>query len=119
VRTYTAHLRSRGAPVLVREGFSLGAMLFGPFWLLAGRAWIPALLSIAAWMAAGALPAPWPGVAGPVLAWAHGVFGRDMLRFGLERAGYRLVHVVAARDEDAALARLLAAEPWLVTEAAA
>ncbi len=45
----------RPGPVLVREGFSWGAFLFGPFWLLAHRLWLPALLWFVAAPAAAAL----------------------------------------------------------------
>ena len=34
--------------MLVREGFSFGAFLFGPLWLAVHRAWIPAVLALAA-----------------------------------------------------------------------
>ena len=36
------------APVLVREGFAWGALMFGPLWLAAHRAWIAAALALAA-----------------------------------------------------------------------
>ena len=45
MRFWTAHVRQGTAPVLVREGFSWGALLFGPIWLAAHRAWIPAVLT--------------------------------------------------------------------------
>ena len=34
--------------MLVREGFSWGALLFGPLWLAVHRAWIAAVLALAA-----------------------------------------------------------------------
>ncbi len=47
--TFSVH--TRGAPdseiTLVREGFSLTAFIFGPFWFAVQRAW----LGLAAWMA--------------------------------------------------------------------
>ena len=48
MRFWTAHIRAGAAPVLVREGFSWGALLFGPLWLAVHRAWIPAVLALAA-----------------------------------------------------------------------
>ena len=42
-----------------------------------------------------------------------GLYGNDFRRFGLERRGYALAHVLAARNEDAAMARLLALRPGL------
>ena len=113
MRTYTAHLRERSAPVLVREGFSIAAAQFGPFWLLAQRAWIAGVLSLCAWAGIALLDPPGMAIAAAVLGWAQGVLGRDLLRWSLARRGYQMEHVLAARDEDGALARLLAARPDL------
>lgn len=117
MRIYTAHLRAATAPVLVREGFSLAALVFGPLWLLAHRAWIAGLLSACALLTAAALPAPWQPVALAALAWAHGIFGQDLLRWSLVRRGFLMEHVLAARDAEGALARLLAARPDLAADA--
>ncbi len=106
MRLYTAHLRPGRVPVLVREGFSVGALLFGPLWLLGQGAWLPAVVVAALWGLAGLLPHPeafWLALA--VLA---GVLGRDLCRWALARRGYALSQVVAGPDADAALARLLA-----------
>jgi hypothetical protein len=51
--------------------------------------------------------------------WLLGLFGHDFQRGALERRGYVLTHVLAARDEEAAYARLLAARPELITPAMA
>ena len=48
MKFWTAHIRTGAAPVLVREGFSWGALLFGPLWLAVHRAWIAAVLTLAA-----------------------------------------------------------------------
>ena len=114
MRTYTVHLKPAREPVLVREGWSWWAFLLGPFWLLAQRAWIPGVVSLALSISLAALaPAP----AQPVLALGLGVLtgllGRDLVRWSLERRGYLLAHVLAARDEEGALGRLLAARPDL------
>ena len=116
MRIYTAHLRDNAEPVLIREGFSLGAMEFGPLWLLLNRAWIPAALSFAAY--SGVVLAGQSGGIAMLLAlaWAHGLFGRDLVRWSYGLRGYRLEHVLAARDPDGALARLLAARPDLVAD---
>ena len=58
MKYWTVHLQPENrpvAPVLVREGFSWGAFLLGPLWLLAHRAWIPAVLVIAAIVITAAL----------------------------------------------------------------
>ena len=114
MRFWTAHLKKGAEPMLVREGFSVWAMVFGPFWLAVHRAWIPAVLMLAAGVLATLLPAPLDLVAALALAWATGLFGRDIVRWSLARQGWLLAHVVAAPDEEAALARLLAARPELV-----
>jgi uncharacterized protein DUF2628 len=114
VRIWTAHLRANAAPVLVPEGFSLGACLLGPIWLLARGAFVPAALALAAALLAGLLTG---GGARVVLelgiAALLGLSGRDLVRWHLDLRGYRAAHVLAASDEDAALARLLAARPDL------
>jgi hypothetical protein len=119
MKYWTVHLKPENpglpiAPVLVREGFSFAAFLFGPIWLLAHRAWIPAVLLIAVNVLVGSLA---PDAAEPFLFLAImffvGLAGNDMRRFSLERSGYLLMHVVAARDVDGALARLLDRRPEL------
>lgn len=114
MKFWTVHLRGNAEPLLLREGFTPWAALFGPFWLLAHRAWIPAALAFCAGAAASLLPSPIDGVAEFALAWATGLFGRDLVRWSLARQGWLLAHVVAAQDEEAALARLLTARPGLV-----
>ena len=110
MRTYTAHLKPARAPVLLREGWTWLGFLFGPLWLLAQRAWIPAVLEIAAFMLLFTLaPVPFwrPALFG--LGLLVGLSGRDLVRWSLQRRGYQLAHVVLARDADAALLRLFAA----------
>jgi hypothetical protein len=104
-------LKPYAEPVLVREGASLGALLFGPLWLLLHGTWIPAALSLAAFALAAMLPLPVGAVAVIGLAVLLGLSGNDLRRWGLERAGYVLIHVFAARDRDEALLKLLAARP--------
>jgi len=115
---YTAHTRAGRPPVLVREGFSWGAFVFGPFWLLGHRAWIAGVLALVAWVN---LAIVLPGAAAApvflVLHWALGLFGNDLRRWSLGRADYVLVHVIAAPNEDTALARLLERRPDLIGDA--
>ncbi len=105
---FTSHLKPATTPVLVREGFSLWAAVFGWVWLLFNRAWIPAALVFAASLVVGRLsmvlhsPAPEMGMF--VL---QGVFGRDLLRWGLSRRGFAEGPPVVADTPDGALARLL------------
>lgn len=114
MRVFTAHLRQDRAPVLLREGFSWLAAIFGPVWLAAHRAWIPAALVLAGEVAL-ILLAP-AIVVGPLLLgwhWLLGLFGHDLCRWALEIRGYTLAHVIAARDADSAFARLLSSRPDL------
>lgn len=111
---WTVHLRSDAAPVLVREGFSLGALLFGPLWLAAYRAWLPAAFLLAAWILIGAigreeLRAP---LSLGLLLW-QGVSGHDLRRWALERRGYVLAELVTGRGADWAWERLLTRRPDL------
>jgi len=114
VRFWTAHIRSGTAPVLVREGFSWGALLFGPIWLAAHRAWIAAVLTLAATVLIVVL-APDDAATALLLALIVllGLSGNDLRRWSLDHRGYLLAQVVAARDELEALGRLLDRRPDL------
>ena len=109
MRTWTVHLKPDAQPVLVREGWSWGAFLFGPFWLLFQRAWLPggAVLALTLILAAAARQ-PTQALQSLALGVLLGLLGRDLVRWSLQRRGYRLAHVLAARDEEGALGRLLA-----------
>jgi len=108
MRSYTAHTKPDYPPVLLLEAWSWGAAIFGPFWLLAHRAWIPAMAFGAAVLLVMVLAPPGlGGLIGLGFGVLAGLLGRDAVRWSLERRGYLLTHVLAARDEDSALARLL------------
>jgi hypothetical protein len=108
VKLWTVHLRDDAAPVLVREGFSFGAALFGPFWLALHRAWVPAAFALAAWVAVGGLTVGGTAlVLDAGLLVLQGLFGNDLHRWSLARRRFTLVEVVAARNAETALARLL------------
>ena len=114
MRFWTAHIRSGAAPVLVREGFSWGALLFGPLWLAVHRAWIAAALTFAAAVLIAALASK--GVTGALLSALVvllGLSGQDLRRWSLGHRGYLLAQVVVARDELEALGRLLERRPDL------
>ncbi|MGI4942941.1 MAG: DUF2628 domain-containing protein [Janthinobacterium lividum] len=114
MKVWTAHLHPARPPVLVHEGWSWGAAVFGPFWLLAYRAWVPGMIMLAVVVILNLLVTQ--GLRGLLILGFFlllGLLGRDMLRWSLARRGYALAHVVAARDGDAAFARLLDARPDL------
>ena len=118
MKVYTAHTRPGAAPVLVPEGFSWGALFFGPLWLFAHRSWIPGLLLLCAVILVGFVPAPpLRPVLSIGLAWAAGLFGQEWRRWSLDRRGYVMAHVVAAGDRDGALSRLLDRRPDLIPDA--
>ena len=102
------HLRDDAAPVLVREGFSSGAALLGPLWFALRRAWLPAVLAFAAWLAVDTLTAGGTRLvldAGLLLL--QGLSGHDLRRWALARRRFTLAEVVVARNAEAAWARLL------------
>ncbi len=114
MKTWTAHLHPTKPPVLLKEGFAWGGLVFGPFWLLARRGWIAGGITLAAAVAIGVLAEP--AVSGSLLVlvnWCVGLFGNDLLRWNLGLRGYTEAHVVAARDADSAFLRLLTARPDL------
>lgn len=111
---YTSHVKPGALPVLVREGFSWGAAIFGWIWLLLAGAWIPAVLvfigALAALQLATMIGAPAVLLA---LFLAQGMFGHDLLRWSLALKGYRSAGPVAGATHDAALLRLLDERPDL------
>jgi Protein of unknown function (DUF2628) len=115
VRIWTTHEKPRAAPVLVREGFSFGALLFGPLWLAARRAWIPAGLTLAVSVAILILTGPPTSIVLiAAVALLLGLFGRDLVRWTLALRGYTETHVIAGRTEDDARLRLFEARPDLL-----
>ena len=115
MRTYTALTRPASCPELVPEGFSLMALLFGPLWLAFNGAWAFAVLAVAIDLLLYRFAPSWSWAVMPVLT---GLFGQDLRRAALTLRGFTLVHVVAARDFDTALGRLLTARPDLAQEMA-
>lgn len=118
MRIYTAHTCPRRVPVLVREGFAWGALVFGPLWLFSRGAWVAGGCSLVAWLLlAMLLPAGLAGAVVLLLHWALGLIGNDLCRWSLAQSGYLLVHVVAAPDRDTAFARLMERRPDLIADA--
>jgi Protein of unknown function (DUF2628) len=114
LKFWTAHLRQGAPPVLVREGFSWGALLFGPLWLAAHRAWIPAVLTVVASLLIVLLATKGISVvlmAGVIML--LGLSGQDLRRWSLDHRGYLLAQVIAAHNELGALERLLTRRPDL------
>ncbi len=111
---WTAHIRPGGPPVLVREGFSWGAFLFGPLWLAGHRAWIPAALALAAGiLIVILLPLAVAATTMFALAILLGLCGQDFRRWSMDHRGFTLTQVIVARSEPDALGVLLARRPDL------
>ncbi|HVY13701.1 MAG TPA: DUF2628 domain-containing protein [Rhodopila sp.] len=111
---YSTHLKPNAEPILVPERFAWGALVFGPLWLAAHCAWIPAVLAFVAGLLIVTLTHG--GLAVLLmsgLAAILGLTGNDLRRWSLERRGYVLVHVFGGRDEIEAMQRLLVHRPDL------
>jgi Protein of unknown function (DUF2628) len=114
VRFYSTHLKAHQEPVLIPESFSWGAMILGPVWLAAHRAWISAAIALAVYILLALLFNP---NAVPVLlageALLLGLTGNDLRRWSLERRGYVMTNVFAARNQLDAFRTLLESRPDL------
>lgn len=112
MRIHTVHVRAGEEPVLVREGFSLGALVLPTVWFLWNRMWLVALLHLVGVVAIGlALP---QAVSGWVLAAVEilvAMHARDLRRWTLKRRGYALLGVVVAANEEEAFLRLASERP--------
>jgi hypothetical protein len=114
LKFWTAHVRQGAVPVLVREGFSWGALFFGPLWLAAHRAWIAAILTVVAIVLILSLASD--GISAVLMAGLVlllGLSGQDLRRWSLDHRGYLLAQVIAAHNELGALERLLTRRPDL------
>ena len=114
MKNWTVFTAPDRQPVLVAEGFSVGAFLFGPLWLAADGYWTMALATLVVEVAVIMEAPPWG-------LWLYAVLfcvlGRDIKRLWLARRGYELTDVVLAGNEDDALARLLDHRPNLLADA--
>jgi hypothetical protein len=124
MRFYTVHLRRRGLDperdfILVKEGFSWPAFLFGLLWCLWHRMWLAAFGVAAAALAAGLATAAaglhpnGQAAAAAGLMVLLGLLGNDLRRWSLARAGFAAAAVVAERDRAAAELRFLSENPRL------
>jgi hypothetical protein len=118
MKFYTVHLRRDEEPVLIREGFSWGAAIFGPLWLFVHGAWVAGFLVLVVDALIGLvdqlIPGPLGVIGGFMSAWVLGLFGQDLRRWNLGLNGHTEPHVIVARDIASAEARLLGARPELM-----
>jgi hypothetical protein len=126
MKTYTLHLASDARPgdpdaleraILVRDGFSWGAFLFGPLWFFANRLWLAGLAILAAYLALGVtlrfggLPAGPRFLIALLAAILVGLEANSLRRWTLRRGGRPAVDVVARRRRDEAETELF--RRWL------
>jgi hypothetical protein len=115
VKVWTVHTRADRQPVLVPEAFTWAGLMFGPLWLLARGAWIAGVIALAGDIAiAAARIGPAGTILGFGLSWIIGLFGNDLRRWSLSRRGFAMAQVVAERNGEAAMARLLDHRPELI-----
>jgi hypothetical protein len=126
---YTAYVRHGGLDpdrdvVLVKEGFSWPAFVFGPLWALARRLWLAAavfaLILVGSEMMMRAFVRDEIAMTALtlILSAVFGWVGNDLRRRKLERRGFVFRGVVAGGDIDAALARFLDSTPGLARDLA-
>lgn len=106
MKIYTVHslpwsAASDGDLIIVREGFSWWALIFGPLWALWHGLWRTAIVLVAISLAIGAL-AGLLGMAADAATWLQlvvqigfGLWANDLRRMGLARRGYVERAVVA------------------------
>jgi len=123
---YTAHYRNRtGEPdlVLIKEGFSWPAFVFGILWALWNRLWIVAVVFLAAELALGfglkliGMGPEVQALASVGLALVIGFVANDLRSWSLGRwDGFEAEGVVAADGLQEAERRFLAERPDLMVE---
>jgi hypothetical protein len=113
MQTYTVHepphpsadrIDRAASLVFVKDGFSWGAALFSPFWLLAYRLWwlllgyvvLSGLFELARWV--GLLDPRWATMAVVALHLLIGFEADTLRRWGLERRGWRTLGSVLGRS---------------------
>ncbi|MHA1568433.1 MAG: DUF2628 domain-containing protein [Alphaproteobacteria bacterium] len=113
MRVYTVHIQAEsalpdGGAVLVKEGFSWPALMFGPIWALGLGLWVAAAALLAAGAVIGAAlelsGADFPTRAAIVAGFQVlvGFTANDFRRWSLARRGFADARVVAAPDRLAA-----------------
>ncbi|HEU0160589.1 MAG TPA: DUF2628 domain-containing protein [Hyphomicrobiaceae bacterium] len=115
--------------VFIKEGFSWGAALFGPFWLLAHRLWWPLVGYVVAYGAIEAvrlarlIDQRWIGLVVFALNLLLAFEGDSLRRWALDRRGWRLLGAANGRNRAECERRFfdawLPAQPVLQAPAAA
>lgn len=109
--------------VFVREGFSMPAFLFGPFWLAVHRLWLPLVLYVVAFLLLLGLFQVLPGGSGAVgivltlAAMAFGLEANSIRRWGLSRRDYQMIGTAAGKTFEECEHRFLTG--WLAGQGTA
>lgn len=118
MRSWTIHLPPPGiqrqSAVLIPEGFSFWAFLFGPLWLFRHSCWLAGAAALVAFALTTQAPAPFDVALPLALALLLGFHGQDLRRWTLERRDMPESHVVLGQDEDSALLRATSADHVLL-----
>ena len=120
MKLYAVFVKPGAETAMMSEGFAWGTFFFGPLWLAINQAWIAAATSLAAYVMIVTLAPPaLTGILAVGLALLLGLHGHDLQNWALERRGYTLIHMVAARGREEAWMRLMAHRPDLAANVAA
>jgi hypothetical protein len=104
------HCPGEEIPLVVKEGFSWLAFLFGPLWLAWHRLWAEAAIAGGLWLLSFALPPLPSSLAQLALFWLIGLEGNGLRRAALLRKGCYEKAIVPAHDAEEALLHALPAE---------
>ena len=109
---YTVHVQETDALAwkarFIREGFSWGALIFGPIWLLTHRLWVAFLVYCLALVSIEAMVhllhlADWTSALMGELAGLYlALEGNQLQRKALERSGWPMVDIVSGVNLEAA-----------------
>ncbi len=106
--------------VFIKEGFSWGAVLFGPLWLLAHRLWWPLIGYLVAYTAieatrlAAIVDRRWIGLILIALNLLLAFEGDSLRRWALARRGWRMLGASSGRNRAECERRFF--EAWLPTQ---
>ncbi len=129
MQTYTVHEPPNASAdradraeslVFIKEGFSWGAALFGPLWLLAHRLWWPLLGYLVAWAAieavrlAAVVDQRWIGLVLIALNLLLAFEGDSLRRWGYQRRGWRMLGASNGRNRNECERRFF--DAWLPTQ---
>jgi hypothetical protein len=114
VRTFTLQVPPHHAePIVLAEGFSWGAFIFGPLWFLWHGLWVSALMLLAVELALSGLltqagvPVEVVGIPTIGLSLLVGFNARDWWRMTLARRNFTFAGVVMAQNLDEAEWKLM------------